>query len=115
MTVQNLIAAALLCAGFFLMVVSAVGVVRLPDLFSRLHASSIGETLGIVLAGAGFAVYEGVSLISAKILLIVAAVFLVNPVGTHLIGKAAIQAGHSYESSAETEEDKEEEYADFCD
>jgi len=88
------IAAALLIAGFLLMVVSAVGVVRLPDFFSRLHASSVGETLGIILAGLGFAVYEGFTQTTAKILLIVAAVFLVNPVGTHLIGKAAISAGH---------------------
>lgn len=88
------IAAALLLAGFLLMVVSAVGVVRLPDFFSRLHASSVGETLGIILAGLGFAVYDGFTLTTAKILLVVAAVFLVNPVGTHLIGKAAINAGH---------------------
>lgn len=88
------IAALFLVTGFLLMMVSAVGVVRLPDFFSRLHASSIGETLGIVLAGVGFAFYEGFTLTSAKILLIVAAVFLVNPVGTHLIAKAAIRAGH---------------------
>lgn len=111
MTVQNLIAAVLLCAGFFLMVVSAVGVVRLPDFFSRLHASSIGETLGIVLAGTGFAVYEGFDLISAKILLIAAAVFLVNPVGTHLIGKAAIQAGYSYGNDLDEGKGTEEEKA----
>lgn len=88
------LAAALLLAGFALMAVSAVGVVRLPDFFSRLHASSVGETLGIVLAGIGFAFYEGFTLTSAKILFIVAAVFLVNPVGTHLIAKAAIRAGY---------------------
>lgn len=112
MTFQDLIAAVLLCAGFFLMVVSAVGVVRLPDFFSRLHASSIGETLGIVLAGAGFAVYEGISLISAKILLIVAAVFLVNPVGTHLIGKAAVRAGHCYAAGTEEEKEAEDQSAE---
>lgn len=94
MTWNEWIAAALLLCGFFLMVVSAVGVLRLPDFFSRLHASSIGETLGIILAGVGFAFYEGLNLTTAKILLIVVAVFLVNPVGTHLIAKAAIKAGH---------------------
>jgi multisubunit Na+/H+ antiporter MnhG subunit len=38
-------------------------------------------------------VYGGANLTSVKILLILAALFLVNPVGTHLIGKAAIRAG----------------------
>lgn len=91
---NDYLAAALLLTGFFFMIVSAIGVVRLPDFFSRLHASSIGETLGIVLVGIGFAIYEGFTLTSAKLLLIVIAVFLVNPVGTHLIGKAAVRAGY---------------------
>lgn len=91
---NDYLAAGLLLAAFFFMAVSAVGVIRLPDFFSRLHASSVGETLGVVLAGIGFAIYEGFTLTAAKIMLIVIAVFLVNPVGTHLIGKAAIRAGH---------------------
>ncbi len=93
MIVKEIISAALLLIGFALMVISAIGVLRLPDFFSRLHASSIGETLGIVLAGIGLAVYHGVNLTSLKILLVVAALFLVNPLGTHLISKAAIHSG----------------------
>lgn len=94
MMIRAFIAGAFLLVGFFLMIVSAVGVIRLPDFFSRLHASSVGETLGIILAGIGFMVYEGFTLVSAKILLILISVFLVNPVGTHLIGKAALRSGH---------------------
>ena len=90
MIVRNILTVVFLVAGFMLMAVSAIGVLRLPDFFSRLHASSIGETLGIVLAGIGFMIYEGVDLVSLKILMIIAALFLVNPVGTHLIGKAAL-------------------------
>ncbi len=107
MIVRNIISAALLLVGFVLMAISAIGVLRLPDFFSRLHASSIGETLGIVLAGIGMAVYHGVNLTSLKILLVVAALFLVNPLGTHLIGKAAIQSGK--------QPWKEENHADTCD
>ena len=92
MMIRELISAALLLIGFAFMVVSAVGVVRLPDFFSRLHASSIGETLGIVLVGLGLILYNGAEFSSAKILLIVIALFFVNPVGTHLIGKAAVRA-----------------------
>lgn len=107
MIVKEIISAVLLIAGFVLMVISAIGVLRLPDFFSRLHASSIGETLGIVLTGIGLAVYHGVNLTSLKILLVVAALFLVNPLGTHLISKAAIYSGK--------EPWKEEKNADISD
>ena len=53
----------------------------------------LGETLGLVLAGLGLILYNGINLTSAKILLIIVALFLVNPIGTHLIGKAAIRSG----------------------
>lgn len=90
MIVREIFAVIFLVAGFFFMSVSAIGVMRLPDFFSRLHASSIGETLGIVLACIGFIIYEGLDLVSLKIVIIIAALFLVNPVGTHLIGKSAL-------------------------
>lgn len=93
MIIRSIISAVFLIVGFLLMFVSAVGVIRLPDFFSRLHSSSIGETLGIILAGIGMIIYLGVCQTSLKILLIIGALFLVNPVGTHLIGKAAIRAG----------------------
>lgn len=109
MIVREIFAIAFLVVGFFFMTVSAIGVLRLPDFFSRLHASSIGETLGIVLAGLGFMVYEGFTLVSLKILGIIAALFLVNPVGTHLIGKAALYSKEMRETV-----DKEDEHADLC-
>lgn len=93
MLVREIIAAVLILIGGSFMLVSAIGVIRLPDFYTRLHASSIGETFGLVLAGLGMVVYHGWNLTSAKILLIIVALFLVNPIGTHLIGKAAIRAG----------------------
>lgn len=93
MIIRELIAAVLLLIGGGFMLVSAVGVIRLPDFYTRLHASSIGETFGLVLAGLGMTIHHGLNLTSAKILLIIIALFLVNPIATHLIGKAAIRAG----------------------
>lgn len=93
MQIHEIIAALLLLAGGGFMFVSALGVIRLPDFYTRLHASSVGESFGLVLAGIGMIIYHGFDLTSAKILLIIVALFLVNPIGTHLIGKAAIRAG----------------------
>lgn len=105
MIVKDIISAAFLIVGVAFMFVSAVGVIRLPDFYTRLHASSIGETLGIILAGVGLVVYNGINFTSLKIILIIIALFLVNPVGTHLIGKAALHSGR--------EPWKEEDHADI--
>ena len=105
MQIHEMIAALLIIVGGGFMFVSAVGVIRLPDFYTRLHASSIGETFGLVLAGLGMVIYHGVNLTSAKILLIIIALFLVNPIGTHLIGKAAIRAGETPWGYVKKEED----------
>lgn len=111
MQIHEIIAAILLFIGGSFMFVSAIGVIRLPDFYTRLHASSIGETFGLVLAGLGMVIYHGWNLTSAKILLIIVALFLVNPIGTHLIGKAAIRAGEEPWKYIK----KEEEDASFSD
>lgn len=91
---RELIACIFLAVGLIFITASAIGVLRLPDFYTRLHSSGIGETLGIVLIGLGLIIYEGINILSAKILLIMVSIFLVNPVGTHLIGKAAMESGH---------------------
>ena len=105
MQIHEISAALLILTGGGFMFVSALGVIRLPDFYTRLHASSIGETFGLVLAGVGMVIHQGINLTSAKILLIIVALFLVNPIGTHLIGKAAIRAGEEPWEYIEKEEE----------
>lgn len=110
--VRAIVSAVFLIAGFLLMTVSAIGVLRLPDFYTRLHASSIGETLGIIMAGVGLIIYHGLNPTSLKILLIIITLFLANPVGTHLIGKAALRSGKEpWKPWTDTE--KEDEHADI--
>ena len=56
MMIHEIIAAVLITIGGIFMFVSALGVIRLPDFYTRLHASSIGETFGLVLAGLGMVI-----------------------------------------------------------
>lgn len=88
-SIRMIVAAVLLCLGVLLLLISAIGVLRLPDFISRLHSSGIGETLGMILLGIGIIIYIGWNLVSVKMAFVVLALLLVNPVGTHLIGKAA--------------------------
>lgn len=83
----------LLFGGLFFIIVTAVGVVRLPDFYTRLHATGKSETLGILLSFLGLAFYHGISLTSFKMLLIILFILFANPIGTHLLSRAAYRAG----------------------
>lgn len=89
----NYIAAGFMILGFFFVMVASIGVLRLPDFYTRLHASGKSETLGVMLTLIGFAIYNGFNLVSVKILLISLFVLLGNPIGTHAIARAAYYAG----------------------
>ncbi len=102
---NEIIAAVLLACSLFFFLASAIGMIRLPDFYSRLHASGNSETLGLMLACLGLVIYEGPTLLSVKIVFVFLLVFLANPIGTHILGKAALKSGHP----VWTNKDKEEE------
>jgi len=89
----NVIAVVLLAGGFFFVVAGAVGVVRLPDFYTRLHAVGKNDTLGVAMMLVGLVVLEGLSRNSVKMLLIVVFIALANPVATHALGRAAWKTG----------------------
>ncbi len=74
--------------------ISAVGMLRLPDFYSRLHSSGNSETLGLMMVLLGLAVYEGVNFVSFKLIFIFIFVFIGNPIGTHILSKTALKTGH---------------------
>ena len=82
-----------LSGGLLFLLVSAVGLVRLPDFFTRVHAVSKSETLGITLILLGVICYHGANLISLKFALIALFVAIANPVGAHLLTRAAVRTG----------------------
>jgi monovalent cation/proton antiporter MnhG/PhaG subunit len=67
---MKILAVIFLAFGFFLTAVAAIGVLRFPDFYTRMHASGKADTLGVALTLVGLALYEGVSLTSFKILFI---------------------------------------------
>jgi multicomponent Na+:H+ antiporter subunit G len=88
-----LIGTILLWAGVFFMVVASVGILRLPDFYSRLHAASKTETLGMVLVMLGLGLHEGMSLVMVKLLMASIFVFLASPTSAHLLARAAARLG----------------------
>jgi len=90
---MNIVGMVIMSLGIFFLFVTAVGLLRLPGFFARIHAVSKSETMGITLILIGLMVHEGLSLVSLKMGLIVLFVAIANPVGAHLLTRAAIRTG----------------------
>lgn len=80
-------------AGAFFMLVGSIGLIRLPDFYSRSHATGKSDTLGIMLVIFGLICYEGFTVNSAKLAMILAFVALTNPTATHALTRAAYLLG----------------------
>ena len=93
-TLREFIAGLFLAGGAFFLLASAIGMLRLPDFYCRLHASGNSETLGVMLSFMGLVIYEGRTLTSFKMIMIFLLIFLGNPIGTHILSKAAYKSGH---------------------
>lgn len=92
-TVLDVISAVLLLSGAFISLVAAIGLHRLPDLYSRVHAATKPATLGISLCLSGAALQvEDLSHVT-KIILAIGLQLLTAPVSAHLLGRSAHEAG----------------------
>jgi len=92
-----------LAAGIIFMFTGVIGLLRLPDFYTRLHATGKCDTLGEVLIIAGLLLYHlfvyspgaelSVKLVPVKLLFLIIFIFLANPTATHAIMKAAYKTG----------------------
>lgn len=91
--IPDLLVSALLLVGVALNVTAAIGLHRLPDVFCRMHAATKPATLGLlcVLAAAALAMGDITSV--TKLLLVAALQLATNPVGAHMVGRAAWHVG----------------------
>lgn len=95
MSLSEIVAAVLMGVGVFFAVVSAVGFVRLPDVFCRLHVTCVLDTLGAPLILLGGAVHLGLTLTAGKLILAVAFLFVTSPLVGHVLSRAALQSGYA--------------------
>lgn len=83
----------LLSAGGFFCVVGAVGLLRMPDFYTRMHAASVIETLGAGLILLGLMLQAGLTLVAVKLLMVGVLIFFVSPTATHALARAALARG----------------------
>ncbi len=103
MEIRAIITGVLLFAGCFLIVVAAIGIVRFPDFYSRIHPAGKADTMGQFLILLGLIVQEGFTFVSVKLVLIVAFIFIANPTATYAIAKAAHIRGKKHWQKAPPE------------
>ena len=82
-----------LIAGGAFCVVGAVGLVRMPDFYTRTHAASLIETLGAGLVLLGLLLQAGLTLVAVKLLIIGMLIFFASPTATHALAQAAMARG----------------------
>ncbi len=79
--------------GTFFFLAGTIGFVRLPDVFTRMHALSKSDTLGAILSLLGVACITGWSLVSVKLVLVGVFILIANPTATHALARVAIING----------------------
>ncbi|MEM7045278.1 MAG: monovalent cation/H(+) antiporter subunit G [Pseudomonadota bacterium] len=89
----EVIVALLLVSGGAFAAIAGLGLLRLPDILIRMHASTKAGTLGVGLIVAAVAVHFDMALVTTKAVLIILFLLLTAPVAAHLIGRAAYRSG----------------------
>ena len=88
----DILAAASVMTGLFFFLLGALGIVRMPDTYHRLHAATKSSTLGLVGLLAGVTLHLGTAEVGAKALAVLVFAFVAAPIGSHLLAKAALRA-----------------------
>jgi len=92
-SVRDFVVTVLLFLGAGLLLLAGVGVLRMPDLFTRMQTATKASTLGVVLMLAAVAVHFGEVPVTARAVAIIAFFFLTAPVTAHVIARAAYFVG----------------------
>lgn len=90
---MTVVVAVLLTAGFVFHALAALGVLRMPDFYTRLHAVGKAETLGVLLTLSAVAVSTGLGLTTVKVASVALFLMVANPTSTHALGRAAYRLG----------------------
>ena len=87
----DIISWAFILAGAALALIGGLGLLRLPDVFARMHGASIIDTLGLGLILIGLMFQAGFTLIMVKLILILMFVFYTSPTTTHALARACLE------------------------
>lgn len=93
MTPTEWLAGLFLALGGFFVLVGGVGMLRMPDLYTRMHAASVTETMGTLLIMIGLMIVAGWTLASFKLFAILLFLLFTGPVAAYAVANTALIAG----------------------
>lgn len=83
----------LLLSGSFFVLTGGIGVLRMPDVYTRSHAAGITDTLGALLIISGLAIQSGLTLVTVKLVLILLFLLFTSPTSSHALNHTAWAGG----------------------
>lgn len=92
-TIVDILSGLSLVAGSGFCLIGAIGLLRMPDFYTRVHAASIVETLGVGFILLGLMLQAGFTLVAAKLLMIGLLIFFASPTASHALCRAALTRG----------------------
>jgi multicomponent Na+:H+ antiporter subunit G len=91
--IQNALSWMLLTAGGVFVLVGGIGALRMPNLYTRMHAASVTDTMGAVLVLVGVMLQAGLSLATIKLIAILLFLLITSPTSSYALASAALLAG----------------------
>ena len=91
--VRDIVAWTLILGGGFFLIVGSFGLIRLPDVYARVHSAGSVDTLGAGLTLIALALYGGFTLVTVKLLMILAFIFFTSPTATNALANAVYANG----------------------
>ena len=107
-TILDVLSFVLIGIGSFSLIVGALGVLRLPDVYTRMHAASITDTLGAGTIILGLIIQAGLTLVAGKLFLILIFLFFTSPASSFALAHAALSSGVKPILDADLREDDRE-------
>ena len=89
----DLLSAACLAGGAFFCLTGGIGLLRMPDFYTRMHAASVIETLGAGLILLGLMLQAGPTLVAVKLLMVALLILFTSPTASHALARAALLRG----------------------
>ena len=99
--VLNILSWLLLTSGGLFVLVGGIGALRMPDLYTRMHAASVTDSIGPILVIGGLILQAGMTLASIKLAAILLFLLLTGPTASNALASAAILSGHRPDKAQE--------------
>ncbi len=92
-TILKIISAALILIGTFFFCTGLLGLIRLPDIYTRIHSTGKCNTVGVASMVFGLVIYQGIDLMSLKLIFILVFILIINPTSAHVLARGAHKYG----------------------